>query len=63
MFLETRILLDKCQCAYGKPVVCYSGKNKILYKTMTAQIFTGETSNNGRDVVRSKDKRRIDNLK
>jgi len=30
---------------------------------MTTQIFTGETSNKGGDVVRSKDKQRTDNFK
>lgn len=63
MFLETWILLDHWQCAQSKIVICHSEKNKILYKTMTTQIFTGETSNKGGDVVRSKDKQRTDNFK
>lgn len=63
MFLETWLLLDQLKCALSKRVIFHSGENKILYKKMTTQIFTGETSNKGGDVVRSKDKQRTDNFK
>lgn len=63
MFLETQILLDHWQCAQSKTVIFHSRKNKILHKTMTTQIFTGETSNKGGDVFRSKDKQRTNNFK
>lgn len=63
MFLETWIWLDQWQRAQTKRVICQSGKKKILYKAMITQIFTGETSNKGGEVVRSKDKQRTDNFK